>query len=243
MQLNSESDGTKEVKAYFFDNKNTKARVMWTPARDIDFEPYPVANYTVYAYNHRTNELTKVTDEIKATKNSNGKDVYYVDTTTLDKKYAVVLSVNGKYESTNLSTITSNELIWYNEPEAIDSIYQYVKNETFQDRDDDGKDDDLVIIIRDITTKQKVSVKYFTYDPEIVDFKSYADNKFSTIFVSADYVKDGKVDHVKEYGDEYEECVISDVPAGYRVAYQITVSEEGKKDYVRAYTPTYTSRD
>lgn len=251
VELLSPKKGTNTVKAYFSDKENTKARVMWIPARDIDDKPYPAANYTVYAYNHRTNELTKVTDKINETKNKAGEDVYYVDTTTLDKKYAVVLSVNGKYESVTESWYDedgnrvdyntdnykfnniSDELIWYNEPSAINSISQYG---SFTDKDDDGKDNDFVIQINGIN-KQKVSVKYFTYDPEIVDYQSYAQNQFSSIFVSADYVKEAVVKHVKtNYGAEYEEIVISNVPAGQKVAYQITVSEEGKKDVVKAYT-------
>lgn len=235
---------TKNVKAYLFNNENTKARVMWTPAKDSDFKLYPVANYTVYAYNHITNELTKVTDKINATKNSAGEDVYYVDTTTLNKKYAVVLSVNGKYESADLSTITSDELIWYEEPDAIESIEQ---SGNFVSKDKDGKFNDFVIQITGIE-KQTVNVKYFTYNPSDVDFASYSSNKFSEIFVSEDYVTTGKLDHIQVKSEdvvtsEYEECVISDVPAGNKVAYEITVKEEGKKDFVRAYTSNKVSRD
>lgn len=252
---------TKNVKAYFFDNKTEKARVMWTPAKDSDFKLYPTDNYTVYAYNHITNELTKVTDKINATKNSNGDDVYYVDTTTLNKKYAVVLSVNGKYESVSENWYDdnddgyindgerrhnnmSNELVWYNEPEAIDSNYYESQNwnNSFEDRDNDGKYNDFVIRIDGID-KQKVSLKYFTYDPDIVDYASYNQNWFSTIFVSEDYVKDGNVTDVEESGDKYKRCVISNVPAGQKVAYQITVSEEGKETVVKAYISYNESRD
>ena len=235
---------TWDVEARFTDKENKTVRVMWTPAKDMEANLYSVKDYTVYAYNNVTKDLTKVTGEISASKNDNygeSKDVYYVDTTTLGDRYAVVLSVNGKYEDISFWSVMSPDLVPYEEPDAISFISQAAD---FYNRDStDSKQDDFVIMIYGID-KQKVSVKYFTYDPEFVDYGDSDDSKFSKLFVSADYVKEGIVKHVKlEYGAEYEECVISNVPAGQKVAYEITVTEEGKKDVVGAYISFRESND
>lgn len=222
-------NNTKDVKAVFTDKTCKKVRVTWSPAKDLEWKTYPIANYTVYAYNDDTKKVEKVTEAIKAGKNDAGNDVYYVETANFSGKYVAVLSVNGKYENVSLDLITSNKIAWYNEPDAFSG--DLTKTAGFQNLDDgDSYNDDFVITISNVDATKKVDVKYFTFDPEQT---TYSGNNFSEVFVSADYVKEGSV--VAKEENNARECIIKNVAKGHAVAYQITVSEEGKKDYVRAF--------
>lgn len=233
---------TQNVKAVFTDTTNKKVRVMWTPAKDLDGKLYPATNYTVYAYDDNTKEVEKVTETIKESK-KDGADIYYVETEKVNDKYVAVLSVEGKYEDINISNITSNELVQYETSNAFGSIDSLISSKYFTSLDSDGKNNDFVIKFHDyLTEKQKLTVKYFTFDSEKTDYyTSLGSNMFSEAFVSADYVKTGDIKTDSDTGEKT--CTIKDVPDGQKVAYQITVSEEGKKDTVKSDTSNNVSRD
>lgn len=238
---------TQNVKAKFTDTTNKKVRVMWSPAKDLDGKLYPVTNYTVYAYDDNTKEVEKVTETIKDSK-KDGADIYYVETEKVNDKYVAVLSVEGKYEDRELSQITSEKLVQYEAPNAFWNIDDnLISSEHFTSLDSDNKYDDFVIEFNNyyLRAKQKLTVKYFIFDPEKTDYYVSDDssywyyNIFSEVFVSADYVKTGDIKTDSDTGAKT--CTIKDVPTGQKVAYQITVSEEGKKDTVKSDISDYAS--
>ena len=231
--LETGSTKTSNVKAAFTNTKNKNVRVEWTPAKQKDVKgdnlaaSWPTANYKVFGYDDANCKIfTEVNGDVKAS-TKDGKDVYYVDTATVKNYYVVVLSDNEKYEDiTSLDDITSNKLVWY-EQDTVNSvtvrafftkqtckitISGYVKNDA----------------------RNEPTLKYVIFNPDETDYSS---NDYSSLFVDAD-LETGKLTGVRPFeGADYissYECDIKDVPEGCKVAYQVTVTQTGKKAYVKS---------
>lgn len=137
------------------------------------------------------------------------------------------MSDNEKYEDiSNLSDITSSKLVWY-EQGTVDavSVSASFTEQTCKIIISGYEKDDA---------RNKPKLKYVIFDPDETDYSS---NNYSSLFVDADLsaIDLTGVEPHKDAGyfTSYA-CDIKNVPEGHKVAYQVTVKQTGKKDYVKS---------
>ena len=233
--------GTGTVNGAYIDEGET-IRLVWTPAKKADQSNWSADNYKVYTLDSK-GVYTLVSEKVKEAEaeakdaeetaeeviKSIGKDtqsvysdVYYLDYKVENNKVAytfvVVLSDNGKFEPLNkkvdVSAYAAKDKAVYNESNV---------NAVFNDIDEDGAYNDLVLTFSEFTagdTRKLKSVKYFITEDKDPDITYILDSELTgaAVVPSADYTT--------------YDVVIKDVPFDSKVVYQYTISDDKKDDLV-----------
>lgn len=229
--------GTGTVNGAYIDEGET-IRLVWTPAKKADQSNWSADNYKVYTLDSK-GVYTLVSEKVKEAEaeakdaeetaeeviKSIGKDtqsvysdVYYLDYKVENNKVAytfvVVLSDNGKFE--NLTNKT--EVRKY---AAKDKADDCTVSAEFNDKDEDGADNDLVLTFSGFTdgdTRKLKSVKYFIAEKPDTTYVLDSELTGAAVVPSADYTT--------------YDVVIKDVTFGSKVVYQYTISDDKKDDLV-----------
>lgn len=229
---------TGAVNGAYIDEGET-IRLVWTPAKKADQSNWSADNYKVYTLDSK-GVYTLVSEKVKEAEaeakeaeetaeeviKSIGKDtqgvysdVYYLDykveNNKVDYTFVVVLSDNGKFESIN----KTKTIVAYAAKDRADDC---TVSAVFNDKDEDGADNDLVLTFSEFTagdTRKLKSVKYYIAEKPDTTYVLDSELTGAAVVPSADYTT--------------YDVVIKDVPFGSKVVYQYTISDDKKDDLVR----------
>ena len=212
-------------------------RVVWTPAKKStnDNEAWASTNYTVYE--KATDGTYTALEGTIGEDTQAGETVYYIDYAVEDNTIAhtfyVVLSDNGKYES-SLANVTVNK---YTDASKVDAPTSVTAS--FTDLDEDYLENDAVL---SISVTQSANKKRVYVDS--VKYKIVAKDSNNSNYTVKSLLLDSELTEVAAVPSaDYTkyDAIVENVALDSKVVFLYTLKQEGKKNYSAVVTTSSAS--
>ena len=212
-------------------------RVVWTPAKKStnDNEAWASTNYTVYE--KATDGTYTALEGTIGEDTQAGETVYYIDYAVEDNTIAhtfyVVLSDNGKYES-SLANVTVNKYTDASKVGAPTSV-----TASFTDLDEDYLENDAVL---SISVTQSANEKRVYVDS--VKYKIVAKDSNNSNYTVKSLLLDSELTEVAAVPSaDYTkyDAIVENVALDSKVVFLYTLKQEGKKNYSAVVTTSSAS--